>query len=112
MKNILKITIMLLFTVLMNSMLLGQLTKITELNMHSEADIYEDANGTMYSTLVTFKFMHKMVNLPIGEVSVDENLILFTEFKQLLNDLRKEFGDFSIIKAIANAQWGETLKIW
>ena len=111
MKTNIKITLVILLTILMNSLLMGQLTQITAPNMVSEANVYEDVNKTMYSTLVTFKFKQKMVDMSVGAANVNENGILYPAFKQLLNSLRSRYGDFSIKKAIPNENWGDTLKI-
>jgi len=80
--------ICLILTVLLNGLLFGQLVQITEPNMVSEANIYEDPSGTRYSELVMFKFKYKMVNMNRGEVIVNENKILYPAFRQLLNSLR------------------------
>lgn len=101
----------LVLSILISSTLFGQLTQINEPNMVSEAEIFEDENGTMYSTLVTFRFKHKMVDLRQGEVNVKESIILYPDFRQLLNSLRSSFGDFSILKTVENAQWGDTLGV-
>ena len=111
MKNKLRISFVVLFTILMNSALFGQLTQITEPNMISEANIYEDEKGTMYSTLVSFKFKYEMVEMIRGDENVDESNILYPSFKQLLNSLRSSFGDFSILKTVEDAQWGDTLGV-
>ncbi|WP_290660187.1 S8/S53 family peptidase [Ignavibacterium sp.] len=101
--------ISLILTVLLNGLLFGQLVQITEPNMMSEANIYEDQNGTRYSELVTFKFKYKMVNMNRGEVIVNENNILYPDFRQLLNSLRNQYGNFIITKSVLNASWGDTL---
>ncbi len=111
MKKRLNIKIVLILTVILNGLLFGQLTLITEPNMVSEANIYEDENGTRYSELVTFKFKYKMVEMNRGEVNVDEKKILYPAFKQLLSSLRNQFGNFSITKSVIDAQWGDTLAI-
>jgi hypothetical protein len=103
--------ISLTITVLVNGLLFGQLVQITEPNMMSEANIYEDQNGTRYSELVTFKFKYKMVNMNRGEVIVNENEILYPAFRQLLNNLRKQFGNFVIKKAIPDVIWGDTIGV-
>jgi hypothetical protein len=103
--------ISLTITVLVNGLLFGQLVQITEPNMMSEANIYEDPNGTRYSELVTFKFKYKMVNMNRGEVIVNENNILYPDFRQLLNNLRKQFGNFVIKKAIPDVIWGDTIGV-
>jgi hypothetical protein len=103
--------ISLIFTVLLNGLLFGQLVQITEPNMVSEANIYEDQNGTRYSELVTFKFKYKMVNMNRGEVIVSENKILYPAFRLLLNSLRTQFGNFVIKKAIPDVIWGDTIGV-
>lgn len=103
--------ISLIFTVLLNGLLFGQLVQITEPNMVSEANIYEDPNGTRYSELVTFKFKYKMVNMNRGEVIVSENKILYPAFRLLLNSLRTQFGNFVIKKAIPDVIWGDTIGV-
>ncbi|MCL6495592.1 MAG: S8 family peptidase [Ignavibacterium sp.] len=103
--------ISLTITVLLNGLLFGQLVQITEPNMMSEANIYEDQNGTRYSELVTFKFKYKMVNMNRGEVIVSESKILYPAFRQLLNSLRNQFGNFVIKKAIPDVIWGDTIGI-
>lgn len=110
MKRIFKIKILML-AILMNSLLFGQLIPITGPNMMSEAPVYEDANGTMYSTLVTFKFKYKMVNLDSGQIYVDKNKILYPAFKQLLNSLKNQYYNFAISKTFTDAQWADTLAI-
>lgn len=101
----------LLLTFLLNGLLFGQLIQITEPNMISEANIYEDANGTRYSELVTFKFKNKMVEMNRGEVIVSENKILYSDFKQLLSNLRNQYGNFVIKKTVPNVVWGDSLGI-
>jgi len=105
------IFISLTLTILLNGLLFGQLVQITEPNMISEANIYEDQNGTRYSELVTFKFKYKMVNMNRGEVIVSENKILYPAFRQLLNSLRNQFGNFVIKKAIPDVIWGDTIGV-
>lgn len=105
------IFISLLLTFLLNGLLFGQLIQITEPNMVSEANIYEDANGTRYSELVTFKFKNKMVEMNRGEVIVSENKILYSDFKQLLSNLRNQYGNFVIKKTVPNVVWGDSLGI-
>ena len=103
--------ISLILTVLLNGLLFGQLIQINEPNMISEANIYEDQNGTRYSELVTFKFKYKMVNMNRGEVIVNENNILYPDFRQLLNSLRNQYGNFVIKKAIPDVIWGDTIGV-
>ena len=103
--------ISLILTVLLNGLLFGQLIQINEPNMISEANIYEDPNGTRYSELVTFKFKYKMVNMNRGEVIVNENNILYPDFRQLLNSLRNQYGNFVIKKAIPDVIWGDTIGV-
>ena len=109
MKTLLKIRIVLLATILISGSLMGQLKEITAPNMISEANIYEDADKNLYSTLVTFKFNKKMIDIERGERIINANGILFPGFKQLLNSLRKQYGEFSITKSVPNASWGDTL---
>ncbi len=109
MKTGLKIRTILFVAIILSSSLLGQLKEITAPNMISEANIYEDANKNMYSTLVTFKFNKKMVDVERGERIINANGILFPNFKQLLNSLREKYGEFSITKSVPNASWGDTL---
>ena len=109
MKTLLKIRIVLLATILISGSLMGQLKEITAPNMISEANIYEDADKNLYSTLVTFKFNKKMIDIERGERIINANGILFPGFKQLLNSLREKYGEFSITKSVPNASWGDTL---
>ncbi|HET54693.1 MAG TPA: hypothetical protein ENN33_05685 [Ignavibacteria bacterium] len=109
MKTGLKIRTILFVAILISSSLLGQLKEITAPNMISEANIYEDANENVYSTLVTFKFNKKMIDIERGEGVINANGILFSNFKQLLNSLREKYGEFSITKSVPNASWGDTL---
>ena len=85
MKNRFVLLICLTITILLNGLLFGQLVQITEPNMISEANIYENPSGTRYSELVTFKFKYKMVNMNRGDVIVSENKILYPAFRQLLS---------------------------
>lgn len=101
--------ISLILTVLLNGLLFGQLVQISEPNMVSEANIYEDPSGTRYSELVTFKFKSKMLDMNRGEVIVSENKILYPDFRQLLNSLRNQYGNFIITKSVLNSSWGDTL---
>lgn len=94
MKNRYILLVSVTITVLLNSLLFAQLVQITEPNMVSEANIYEDSNGTRYSELVTFKFKYKMVDMNRGEVNVSENKILYPAFRQLLSSLRNQYGNF------------------
>ena len=109
MKTGLKIRTILFVAILISSSLLGQLKEITAPNMISEANIFEDANKNIYSTLVTFKFNKKMIDIERGERIVNANRILFSNFKQLLNSLREKYGEFSITKSVPNINWGDTL---
>lgn len=84
MKTGLKIRTILFAVILISSSLLGQLKEITAPNMISEANIYEDADKNVYSTLVTFKFNKKMIDVERGERIINANGILFPGFKQLL----------------------------
>lgn len=109
MKTGLKIRTILFVAILLSSSLLGQLKEITAPNMISEANIYEEADKNLYSTLVTFKFNKKMIDIERGERLINTNGILFPRFKQLLNSLREKYGEFSITKSVPNASWGDTL---
>lgn len=101
--------ISLILTVLLNGLLFGQLVQISEPNMISEANIYEDTNGIRYSELVTFKFKSKMLDINRGEVIVNESKILYPAFRQLLSSLRNQYGNFIITKSVLNSSWGDTL---
>jgi hypothetical protein len=103
--------ICLTITVLMSSMLFGQLIQINEPNMVSEGNIYENPGGTRYSELVTFKFKYKMANMNRGEVIVSENKILYPAFRQLLSSLRNQYGNFVIKKSVPDVIWGDTIGV-
>lgn len=111
MKNRYILLVSVTITVLLNSLLFAQLVQITEPNMVSEANIYEDPNGTRYSELVTFKFKYKMVDMNRGEVNVSENKILYPAFRQLLSSLRNQYGNFVIKKSIPDVIWGDTIGV-
>ncbi|HET54037.1 MAG TPA: hypothetical protein ENN33_02350, partial [Ignavibacteria bacterium] len=80
-----KVTILtLLFIIILSTRVLGQLTLVSEPNMHSESDIYKDSNSKEYSKLIVFQFKEKMAEVPKGVVEVNKNSILDFSFKYLL----------------------------
>lgn len=93
------------------SMVFGQLTQITEPNMIYESNIYRDANNVKYSKLITFKFKTKMVDLSRGEENVDITKIQSISFKNILNNLKNQYGSFLIKKTIPAAVWGDTIGV-
>ncbi len=97
--------------ILLSNFCFAQLTQITAPNMYSEVPIYKNEKGELYSTLITFEYNKKLVDVPKGLSSFSENKIHFPTFTNLLNELRVKFGSLSIIKAIPNACWGDTLMI-
>ncbi len=111
MKHRYLLTVYLILTVFANSLTFGQLIQITEPNMISEANIYENPSGNRYSELVTFKFKYKMADLNRGEVIVNENKILYPAFRQLLNSLRNQYGNFVIKKSVPDVIWGDTIGV-
>jgi hypothetical protein len=96
---------------LLSSAISAQLVPIKEPNMHSEAPIYRNNKGELYSTIITFKYVKKLANTSKWNSSIKENEILVDSFKDFLRILKKQYGEFAITKAVANVEWGDTLKI-
>ena len=107
----LQVTIVIIFSLILNISISAQLTQITGPNMMSEANVYKDANGALFSTLVTFKFKSKMVNINRGQKTVNENGILHSNFKGLLSRIRAQYGNFVINKTVPDVQWEDSLKV-
>ena len=106
-----KIKICQFLLILLSSSYFAQLVQITAPNMYSEVPIYKNEIGKQYSTLITFQYCKKLVNVPKGLTYFQEDSIFYPKFKNFLNELRIKYGALSIIKSIPNAVWGDTLKI-
>lgn len=88
----------------------AQLVQITEPNMYSDVPIYKNSEGTQYSTLIVFTFNTKLIDLPKGTALFNKNNITNSSFNGLVNRLKNHFGDFSILKIVPDAIWGDTLR--
>ncbi|MFA3784085.1 S8 family serine peptidase, partial [Melioribacteraceae bacterium 4301-Me] len=108
---IMKLVIKYLFLLsFISSITFAQLTMVTEPNMNSEAPLYKNEKGELYSTIITFKYGNKLANISKGSSEVQENDILVSEFRNFLNRLKNQYGEFSLLKAVPDAIWGDTLK--
>jgi len=104
-------TILLLLVIIINSLSIAQLTKLTGPNMLTEADIYKNTQGVMYSNNVKFGFSKKMVEIMKGVSNVDINKIKYNAFKNKLTELNIKYGNFSIRKVNPSIQWGDTIRV-
>lgn len=96
-----------LFTITLQA----QLVKLTAPDMMTESGIYKDLKGVMYSDIVKFKAKTKMADTQKGEKNVDESKIKIGNIKTALNDVRKKYGNFKVIKAYPDLVWGDTKRI-
>lgn len=109
MKTMIKSIVMVF--ILLGNLCFAQLIQVTTPNMYSEVPIYKNGKGELYSTLITFQYSKILVDIPKGLTSFHEDIIIFPTFTKLLTELRAKYGSLSIIKAVPDAYWGDTLKI-
>lgn len=106
-----KLFIILGLILFLSGSITAQLTKLHKSNMLTEADVYKNAAGVMYSKVVKFGFNKKMVDVTKGKSNVDETKIKYNDIKSALKELEKKYGNFKIKKINSDIQWGDTIKV-
>lgn len=61
--------------------------------------------------MITLKFNRRIAELPKGQSLLNIKTVSNTTGKSILNELKKNFGEFSIEKAYPTSIWGDTLRI-
>ncbi len=107
----LKLFIVLGLVLILTGSVTAQLTKLYKSNMLTEADIYKNAAGVMYSKVVKFGFNKKMVDIAKGKSNVDKTKIKYNDIKNAFKELEKKYGHFKVKKVNPNIQWGDTIKV-
>ncbi len=88
-----------------------QLKKFSKPNIHSEADIYLNSNGTRYSDLITIQFNSKVMSKSISTKNISIGALINTKVKNCLSKLKNTWGNFNMVKVFPNKVWGDTIAI-
>ncbi len=105
------IIICFLFTLVLQGTAFAQLKRVTTPNMISEPAIYVNSKGKRYSTGITFEFKKDIINLPRDVVRASVSQISLPEVQHFLNTIRQKYGNFTLIKEVPSAVWGDTVRI-
>lgn len=106
-----KLKLFLCLFLFITGVMFGQLQLRVLPNSASEAPILKNEKGELYSTLFTFKYGSRISNVAKGVKQLSENDITSDVVKESFKELKKKYGKFTILKAIPDAVWGDTVKI-
>ncbi len=100
-----------LFYIAFMNISFGQLIKINKPNAICESDIYKDENGIRYSKLISVQFNEKVFDLKGGKLNAKISDPKTSNLQVYLSKLKQRYGNFSLVKTIPQAEWGDTIRV-
>jgi hypothetical protein len=88
----------------------AQLKKINKPNAKCESDIYMNEQGVRYSKIIAVHFNDLIFDLRNGKEKTTINDALKPNVKEYLNSIKKMYGNFSLVKILPAAEWGDTIR--
>jgi len=96
---------------ILSSFVFAQMHKLEKPNLYTEADIYLTPDGVKYSDLITLKFNKLVIDNNVNPHDVDTKSFLKNDARDYFSNLKKNYGNFRIVKSIPTKFWGDTIAI-
>jgi replication fork clamp-binding protein CrfC len=91
------------------SQLYPHLKKLAAPNLYSEFEVYKNDKGEWYSTSITLKFAKRTIDLLSGVKNAGFMDVLIPETKEILQNVQKKYGNFTLEKAFPNSSWADSI---